>query len=178
MALVSTYTTSGIITSNDEWTSDFLEAITFKENGRGALMTYNEKQGDWLIWSNGGGGGSTDWDDITNRPALSRTELYTFAIGTAPALTNAATADETFSNGSTFQSDLLIGARLQIRVTGAGLAPQSGGFTYVPSTGTITTANAVNDANMFILAVFDIDATGSGDDGPTEFSSEFSNEFQ
>lgn len=178
MAIVTTYTTSGIIFSNDEWTEEFLTGIAELEEGRGSLMTYKEKQGQWLLFTAGGGtADSVDWGDIANRPALSRTEIYTFAIGTAPALTNGATPDETYANGSTFQSDLLIGARLQIRLNAAGSAPTSGGYTYVPSTGTITTASPVSDANMFILAVFDIAATGSGDTGPTEFSGEFSNEF-
>lgn len=173
MALVTTYTTAGVVLSNDEWTAPFLAGITVLENGRGSTMSYAEKQGQWLLFV--AGGGSSDWDNITNRPALSRTELYTFAIGTAPALTNEATADETYANGSTFQSDLLIGAKLQIRLIGAGLAPQAGGYTYVPATGTITTASPVADSNMFILAVFGIAGTGGVPEG--EFSSEFSNEF-
>lgn len=178
MAIVTTYTTAGVVLSNDEWTAPFLAGISVLENGRGSVMSYAEKQGQWLLFTAGGGtADSLDWANITNRPILSRTELFTFAVGNAPALTNEATPDATFANGSSFQSDLIIGARLQIRVVGAGLAPQAGGYTYVPATGTITTASPVTDANMFILAVFDIAGTDGEPTGPSEFSSEFSSEF-
>lgn len=172
MAIVTTYTSSGPVLSNSDWTEEFLASIVELERGRGSHLTYGEKHGFWLLsQAAGGSASSVDWADIENRPALSRTELFTFQIGTAPATGNV--VDETFVNGSVFQSNLLIGARLQIRLSAAGLAPQPGGFSYVPSTGTITTDNPVVDSNMFILAVFDIDGTS----GQTEFSGEFSNEF-
>ena len=175
MAVVSTPGTTSFILSNNDWTDADLVLFAEAELAQGSKLSYLQKQ---LIYHQRiAGGGSSAWADITGRPDLSRTSLYTFAVGDAPALTNGATPSATFSNGSTFQSDLLIGAHLQIRVSNAGLAPQTGGYSYVPSTGTITTNSPVNDSNMFILAVFDIPGTGSGGDEPTEFSSEFSTEF-
>lgn len=162
------FNTAGSMLVNPDWSEADVAFFDAAGQARGFALTYEEKEAQYQyrIAAGGGNADSVEWDDIQNRPDLSKVKQYTFAVGTAPDSDN--TIDESFEAGTTFQSDLLIGAHLQIRLGATPIAPESAGYSYVPGTGTITTNSSLNNVNMYVLAVYDIAGTSTIDYLTTE----------
>lgn len=84
------------------------------------------------------------------------TESYVFAFGDAPALRDGREPDATFPNGTTFQSDLLIGAEITVRHGAVPVAPEEGGYSFYPTTGSGEFDFEVADSNVYILAEYSV----------------------